>query len=367
MSKEEISQMHHDIAALGKLIQLNESQRDTFQKEVKDALSKFQPTQTFKIYNDITTELRTADNIQLDSYKTLPEFNGDKQLYRSWREQIVKRMNLIKNFKTEPKYEAALAIIRSKITGSASDVLINNNTVYNIDAIIDRLDFAYADQRPLYVIEAEMTSIKQSNKSLQEYFDKINQALNMVITKIVMTYKDESGQKSLIKETQQKAVRTFIMGLKNPMIRATLYGHTPQSLTDAFAIAQTVFYDNQYLQLDQSLRNQLQIHPQNQQKIPPMNFNPNDTTRFNQPKKFEETTRPEPMDIDNSNRFKFSTNWRPFNLPAKREIESGRTQQPQKVQRINQLPEPTETEHHDYIPDDLLSQTSEESSAFLGE
>lgn len=114
-------------------------------------------------------------------------------------------------FKTHPKYEAALGIIRAKITNAASDILISNNTAYNIEAIIDRLDFSY--QRTLYVVEAKMTSIKQSNKSLQEYYDKLNQALNIVISKIVMTYKSELEQHSLIAETQCKAVRAFIMGL----------------------------------------------------------------------------------------------------------------------------------------------------------
>lgn len=75
------------------------------------------------------------------------------------------------------------AIIRAKITGAASDILINNDTAMNIDAIIDRLDFSYADQRPLYVIEAEITTIRQGGKTLQEFYDAINQALNMVLRK----------------------------------------------------------------------------------------------------------------------------------------------------------------------------------------
>lgn len=159
-------------------------------------------------------------------------------------------MEQIGAFKTHPKYAAALSIIRAKITGAASDILINNNTAHNIDAIIDRLDFSYADQRPLYVIEAEMTIIKQNGKSLQEFYDNINQALNMVITKIAMTYKETAEQSALITEAQGKAIRTFVTGSNSHLIRATLYGSMPKTLSQAFATAQTIQYDNQHLQLE---------------------------------------------------------------------------------------------------------------------
>lgn len=65
----------------------------------------------------------------------------------------------MKDFKTHPKYEAALGIIRAKLTGAAPNVLTNNKTAYNIDAILRTFDSSFADHRPLYVLEAEMTSI----------------------------------------------------------------------------------------------------------------------------------------------------------------------------------------------------------------
>lgn len=333
------------------------------------------------------TALDTGDQIQLDSYKSIPEFSGDKNQYRSWREQVVRRMTMISRFKTHPKYEAALGIIRAKITKVASDILINNNTAYNIDAIIDRLDFSYADQRPLYVVETEMTAIKQSSKSLQEYYDAINQALNMVITKIVMTYKNEQEQKSLIAETQQKAVRTFIMGLKNTMIRSTLYGHTPKTLAQAFAMSQTVYYDNQFLQLDQNRelqRMQSQMQNRFQQQMVPVKIGP----AFHQnnpqaPPQSKDCPKPEPMENDYSARFRQSTNWRQTNQqpnvqpsPQKRDYESSRRQlqQQQKYQRINQLQD-AESQHPNElkddtepIPEDLISNASIESipaSTFL--
>lgn len=220
-------------------------------KGLPENLNRFQSLETPLPYRDIETNLTSGDQIQLDSYKAIPEFSGNIKQYRSWREQVVRRMGLIDDFKNHPKYEAALGIIRARIIGTASDILINNNTKYNIDAIIDRLDFSYADQRPLYVVESELTMIRQGNKTLQEYNDEINRALNMVITKVVMTYKHREEQNSLTEQMQQKAIRTFIIGLKSTATRNILYGHSPKSLTAAFGIAQTVYYDGQYLQLEQ--------------------------------------------------------------------------------------------------------------------
>lgn len=340
-------------------------------------LNQFQTTQTIKEHEDITTTITTGEQIQLESYKSIPEFSGDKQQYRSWREQVIRRMNMIGNFKTHPKYEAALGIIRAKITKVASDILINNKTAYDIDAIVDRLDFSYADQRPLYVVEAEMTSIKQLGRSLQEYYDVINQALNMVLTKIVMTYKIEAEQKSLTAETEQKAIRTFIMGLNSAMMRNTLYGNTPKTLSKAFAIAQTIYYDNKHLQLDHESRKNEKKHQTFTQQSQQMKYNPN--FNYNKQQKFVQApggNKPELMEVDGTARTKNA--WQ----PQKRDFNSSRqhTQQPFKVQRINQvrdsesqLQEENYEGEGDFIPDDLISNNSHvtrgsnTASTFLGE
>lgn len=264
-------------------------------------------------YVDIVPNYLTGNDIQLDAFKVIHEFNGDKKVYRSWRTQVSKLMKQIEQHETTPKYAAALSIIRAKITGPASDILINNNTAHNINAIIDRLDFSYADQRPLYVIESEMTSIKQHSRSLQEFYDAINQSLNMVLTKITMTYKEPAEQKSLIAETQQKAIRTFITGLNSTLIRTTLYGNMPDSLSKAFAVAQTIQFDNQHLQLefksseqktpkrfnDQRPNSNPNFRYQVQQQQP----NPTSKPNFNATPPNRPPQKATPMEIDSSGQF----------------------------------------------------------------
>lgn len=370
---EEVQAQLHQLAIK---LQVSEDRQRANEGKIaslSNSLNEFQVNTIPTEYHDIITTITNGDTtiiIQLDSYRSIPEFSGDKNQYRSWREQVTRRMRLIENLKTHPKYEAALGIIRAKISGIASDILINNNTAYNIDAIIDRLDFSYSDQRPLYVVESELTSLKQMNKSLQEFYDAVNQALNTVISKIVMTYKIDSEQKSLITETQQKAIRTFIMGLSSPMMRVTLYRHAPKTLAKAFAIAQTVYYDNQYLQLDRNRESQkCYVNKQQIQHKPDFKYNFENPRQKFQPKMND---KPEQMEIETSNRFKQSTNWRrpEQQTPIQKREFDGSGQHTRKMQRINHLNDDKDIPNMEHIPDDLISNTSEgteTASAFLEE
>lgn len=363
--------------------------------ELEGNQTAFQNANTVSIteYTDVVPAYTNGGDIQLDAFKVIPEFNGERKIYRSWRSQVSKLMQQINAYKTHPKYAAALSIIRAKITGAASDILINNNTAHNIDAIIDRLDFSYSDQRPLYVIEAEMTMIKQHGKSLQEFYDAINQALNMVLTKIAMTYKENAEQKSLTIESQSKAIRTFITGLNSPLIRTTLYGNMPKTLSQAFAIAQTIQYDNQHLQLDNQYKNREQQKPMKTVGDAKPNFNPNfryqppqqqstqapKQNNFMQPY-FKQQQKPTPMDVDNSKqniqRTQFQSQQNNFQA-VKREREPS-FQHMNKQQRLHHLDASDDIQsiyHHDSLDNncdetenlECASTISSQESTFLEE
>lgn len=338
------------------------------------------PAVTVTEYADIIPDYATGNDIQLDAFKVIHEFNGDKKVYRSWRTQVSKMMKQIERHVTTPKYAAALAIIRAKITGPASDILINNNTAHNIDAIIDRLDFSYADQRPLYIIEAEMMAIKQQSKSLQEFYDDINQSLNMVLTKITMSYKEAGEQKSLVTEAQQKAIRTFITGLNSNLIRTTLYGNMPNSLSKAFATAQTVQFDNQHMQLENKTSEQ-QKNDKRANKMNP-NFNPNFRYQSMQP---NQTPKPNvnpvpqnkqsstPMEVDGSGQFVQKTQQATNGFQQmKRQREpsfqyankpSTSYQHLNKTQRINHVEETDDNSSTDENSMDNNCDTEEQSTA----
>lgn len=151
-------------------------------------------------------------------------------------------------------------------------------------------------------------------------------------------------------------------------------------MSEAYTIAQTVYYDNEHLQLEQY---PMQKNQPRQQKMPFMGYhnqnpwnnnnqnpwnNNNQNPWNNQGKNYN---KPEPMEIDCSNRIK--TNWHQPQQQVygqKREYNSSRQrfEQPQKMQRINRLTNTTQP-----IPEDQISNASNESthtnvsSAFLGE
>lgn len=187
-----------------------------------------------------------------------------------------------------------------------------------------------------------MVAIKQNDKSLREFYNAINFALNAIHLKIVFTYKDIKEQSSLIAEAQKKAIRTFIVGLKLRTMRHILYGQQPKTLGEAFAITQTVFYDNEHLQLEQC-----GTHPKNQRQQRNMDNNPNYNAKpkhnmnWNPLKSYN---NPEPMEVDNSNRMRTANNWRQPEQPQKREYNFSRQrfEQPQKMQKFNLLMETTQ-------------------------
>lgn len=66
----------------------------TINEELKAKVSELERTQTamqsantvtVTEYKDIEPTYANGDAIQLDAFKVIPEFNGEKRIYRSWQ------------------------------------------------------------------------------------------------------------------------------------------------------------------------------------------------------------------------------------------------------------------------------------------
>lgn len=262
------------------------------------------------VYTDIVPNYTSPNDIKMTLFQSLPQFKGDIDEYRSWRKQVWNAMDNIKEHTAHNNYFEALGIVRTKITGPASHILINSDTKNNFYAIIDRLDFTYADQRPLYVLEAEMCGIEQRNLSLLEYHDKITQSLNLVISKIDMTYKNHEAATALIGEIKTKSVRTFIMGINNGFTKNTLYQHNPKSLSEAYAIASTIYHDNKYQKLEVSskpmTRRDTQHFVPNATRYPQQHMQPQRKFESPQPMELGSSTYRRPFQNNNSQRQQYN-------------------------------------------------------------
>lgn len=178
----------------------------------------------------------------LDVIKSLPEFNGEQTAYVSWREAAQNSMVLYTIGSS--KYFAALTIFRNKITKNANDILTNHGTVLNFEAIIARLDFAYADKRPVHIIEQELSVLRQGSSSLIDFYNQVNQKLTLLTNKTIMTHGSNSPiTNELNNINRRNALRVFITGL-NGQLSNILFSLNPQDLPNALAKAQELESNN---------------------------------------------------------------------------------------------------------------------------
>ena len=135
-------------------------------------------------FREITIDNLIKCDESLDLVKSLPE-------YVSWRQATHTAYKTYENFSGSSKHYQPVAIIRNKIRGPADAVLASFNTVLNFKAIIARFDFTYADKRRIYLIEQEMSTLRQGQDSVLKFYDNIEKKLSLLTSKTCMTYDNE--------------------------------------------------------------------------------------------------------------------------------------------------------------------------------
>ncbi len=292
----------------------------------------------------------------LEVVKSLPEFNGKQTKYVSWRESANNAMSLY--VRGSRRYFAALTILRNKITNDANDILSNHGTVLNFDAILARLDFAYADKRPAHIIEQEMSILRQGTSSIIEYYNKVNEKLTLLINKTIMTYgSDNAVTKELNAKNRRDALRIFITGL-NGNLANIIFSLSPSDLPNALAKAQELESNN----MRAIFASQFGKNPNYyRQRTNINNGNFNNNLRFPQtqlqrgynqrPLQQNIQARPIPMDVDPSTRIQNRPHYNVNNTSNvqntrihttdKRPYASAQisNQPPNKTQRINNIKE----------------------------
>lgn len=284
-------------------------------------------------------------------------------------------MQLLENYEASMQFCQALMIIRNKITGAASNILNNYNTPFIFEAIIDRLDFTNADKRPLYVLEQEMLVLQQNRLTIDEFYDKVNEKLNAIINKINMSYSNDTTARAFIETNTEKALRTFITGLKHKR-GEILYASNPKTLPEAYAKLQTITNDQERMRFVSRYNG-----------ATPREFfeNKNPNFRFRDQKQITEPIMAtEPMEIDqtstkanveiktNRNLTQTLPNTSNRNQFKRNYSHQGITQNNFKHQKFNKLEEYAKTVINDKELSDTESCLSEDMSSnssviFLGE
>lgn len=366
MNAEQIKQIVD--AAVSAALQGQRAIIDSENKALKDQISELTrkicvmqtPSSSVETYEEIkiTSSIGT-DN--LDAVKSLPEFNGTREKYVSWRAAAKAAHKIHENTVGTARYYQAVLIIRNKIVGNANDVLASFNTVLNFKAIIARLDFTYADKRPIYLIEQELSTLRQGELSISEFYSEVEKRVAMLVNKTTMTY-GENTQLTINLNTKyrQDGLRIFISGLKKPLCDI-LFSSRPEDMATALALAQEVEANHQRYVFANSFakRNEMkdsksqpyrlssktQGTVNNQQKSEPMDIDPSSSKfRYSQSSNSQAPyVTPKP---DSSNKVLYggdeSRNIN--NLPPKAEkryLDSGRFSNGnvQKWQRLNHIEE----------------------------
>lgn len=304
--------------ALAEQIRLLQEQMATMNHQ----LQALDQTASIEEYQEVRVRVQDVKDISLDIFKTLPEFGGDRNKYAACRNSAMNVMKIFVGHTDKPRYFEAL---RNKIDGAASDALTNYNTVFNFDAIIARLDFTYADKRPIYIIEKEMIVLQQKNLSVEDFYDEVNKKLNALINKINMTHKERGIAEAMVRDASDKALRTFVTGLTGSLGRI-LYASNPTTLPEAYAKTklQTIANDQERIKFANQY-NQARIVKQEPSRINP-DFKPKSKTPFQ-----NKRDKPEPMEVDRS-----SLNVNIGSPKRQRSEQHSSSKNNRKFQRVNQ-------------------------------
>lgn len=317
----------------------------------------------------------------LDIAKSLPEFEGKHETYVSWRKAAHTAYRVYEKYNGSSTHFQALGIIRNKIKGTADMILASFDTPLNFKAIINRLDFTYADKRPIYLIEQEMSTLRQGNLTLLEYYDEVERKLTLLTNKTIMNY-DSDLAASLNEKYRMDALRVFISGAKKPL-SDILFSAKPKDLPSTLALAQEV--ESNHVRYNFASNYAKSMEEKTQQKFFTKNArfaNNNNIQRKNpyydrrQDSSKEQKQEVEPMDIDSSSRFKqpqkINNQWRAqpnINIsPAIKRPNSGTTRfTGLKQQRVNHMAhEKNDHVNHNYQyeADTVVSDIENEASEY---
>ena len=88
------------------------------------------------------------------------------------------------------------------------------------------------------IIEQELSTLRQGNKSVIQFYDEIEQKLTLLTNKVTMTYNTEVVQ-VINEKYRPDALRVFISGLKKALCNI-IFSSRPNNLPAALALAQEV-------------------------------------------------------------------------------------------------------------------------------
>lgn len=93
-------------------------------------------------------------------------------------------------------------------------------------------------QVPIYLIEQELSTLRQGSLSCLEFYDEVEKKLTLLANKTIMSYETTVAD-TINEKYRADALRVFIPGLRKPLCDI-LFASRPADLPSALALAQEV-------------------------------------------------------------------------------------------------------------------------------
>lgn len=183
----------------------------------------------------------------------IPEFQGETELLPRFLSICEKLVTKFYNTAdpTDFQNEYLMSSILSKIKGEAA-INIASSTISTFNDLRTALLAAYADKRDIYTLNIEMTEMKQDNETAFDFYNRIQQILNLQISYIT-THCADPERNTLAQYCRFLALRVLLRGLKEP-IGSLMRTKNPADLNSALNMLTNDFQIETALQKSHKLQ-----------------------------------------------------------------------------------------------------------------
>lgn len=259
---------------------------------------------------DILTEINNemTQVLKPEYLKMVPEFHGETELLPRFidicEKLVTKFYNTadVNDFQNEYLMSSILAKIKGDAILSISSCIINNWADLKTALVT-----TYGDKRDMYTLNVELVELKQGNDTPFEYFNKIQNLLNLQTTYITI-HSNVAERQILIQYIRHLALRVLLRGLKDPIGSLMRTKNPPNlnaalhMLTNDFQIESTQRHDKQNMRKP-SMPMKQYLQPKYRNYQPPQVTHSNNSYSFNAPNNNSRPNNPPNNYFNNNQRF----------------------------------------------------------------
>lgn len=153
-----------------------------------------------------------------DIIKLIPGYDGDVKGLPAWITSVQQKLDcaLAQVPLGENTLEFWSSIIRDKITGKASEVLITNQTECKWDSIKSQLTDRFVDKRDLATIINRLPYLKQGSLTVEQFYFECSEILSDLSAKVNLDPNLQPCAKVIVGSYETMVINAFIDGLHDP-------------------------------------------------------------------------------------------------------------------------------------------------------